>query len=163
PKPTVTQPLGASGPAIQPAHITSVLSAPVTLRGAPGIVLSVAFESTPEPKTHRQLEIFLHELERALVHAASVRDLQMTRPAIVAPVLGWEVANIVLAHQERFDGTGYPYRLQGDRIPVAARMLHLCDAYVAITLAKPYRQARTEEEALREIELGAGTQFDPEL
>lgn len=249
PRPSIVHPFGENGPVIQPAHVTSVLSAPVTARGAAGIVLSVAFENTPEPKTHRQLEIFLHEIERALEQAASVRDLHLTRrtvaekllepdfesypelrahcrevaslserfarelglpssdrenlmlaalvhdaglrpldyrhlaherdlpeedlqtirehpivgAAMVAPVLGWATANIVLAHQERFDGTGYPYGLQGERIPLVARLLHICDAYVAMTLAKPYREARSREDAMREIERGRGTQFDPDL
>ena len=83
--------------------------------------------------------------------------------AMVASVLGWPTASIVLAHQERFDGSGYPYGLQGDRIPMTARVLHVCDAFVAMTLAKPYRQARSREDALAEIERGEGTQFDPEL
>lgn len=73
------------------------------------------------------------------------------------------VADIILALHERWDGTGYPYALQGDQIPLLARIFSLVDVYDTITHERPYKVAIDKKAALREIELGSGTYFDPEL
>jgi HD domain-containing protein/GAF domain-containing protein len=70
------------------------------------------------------------------------------------------VATIVRFHHERWDGSGYPDGLSGARIPLASRIISVCDAYGAMTCDRPYRDAMTSREALREITAGAGTQFD---
>jgi cyclic di-GMP phosphodiesterase len=72
-------------------------------------------------------------------------------------------APIVRNHHERWDGTGYPDRLRGERIPLGARIVGLVDAYDAIIHDRPYRPARGVLEALEEIRREAGAQFDPEL
>ena len=64
-------------------------------------------------------------------------------------------------HHERFDGEGYPDRLSGESIPMAARVLAAVDAYTAMTEIRPYRDARDREEALEELRRNAGTQLDP--
>ncbi|MDX6619600.1 MAG: hypothetical protein QOK36_1986 [Gaiellales bacterium] len=64
-------------------------------------------------------------------------------------------------HHERFDGQGYPDRLAGDAIPLAARVLATVDAYTAMTEERPYREARDRAEALEELRRNAGTQLDP--
>jgi HD-GYP domain-containing protein (c-di-GMP phosphodiesterase class II) len=64
-------------------------------------------------------------------------------------------------HHERFDGAGYPDRLAGEAIPVAARVLAAVDAYTAMTEIRPYRHARDRAEALEEVRRNAGTQLDP--
>lgn len=69
----------------------------------------------------------------------------------------------VLAHHERWDGTGYPRGLRGTRIPVAARVVAIADTFDAITHARSYSHARSIEAASRVIAEGRGTQFDPEL
>ena len=74
-----------------------------------------------------------------------------------------DVAAVVRAHHERYDGQGYPHRLRGDDIPIAARILAVLDAYVAMTSSRPYRRTRTHEDAMQEIIRNAGTQFDPEV
>lgn len=71
------------------------------------------------------------------------------------------VAKAVLHHHERFDGRGYPDALKGDEIPLMARALAIVDAYCAMTEDRPYRAARGSDEALRELETGAGTLYDP--
>jgi diguanylate cyclase (GGDEF)-like protein len=64
-------------------------------------------------------------------------------------------------HHERWDGMGYPDGLRGDHIPFVARILALPDSFVAMTIDRPYRRALSPAEAMREIEKGAGVQFDP--
>jgi GAF domain-containing protein len=71
------------------------------------------------------------------------------------------VATIVRFHHERWDGAGYPDGLSGARIPLASRIISVCDAYGAMTCDRPYRRAMDSRDALREIQAGAGTQFDP--
>ncbi len=73
------------------------------------------------------------------------------------------IADWILKHQEHWDGKGYPLGISGGEIPVQCRILGIVDAYDAMTNDRPYRKARTTEEALAEIERCAGSQFDPEL
>ncbi len=67
---------------------------------------------------------------------------------------------ILLYHHERFDGTGYPFGLKGEAIPLEARIFAVVDAYDAMTSDRPYRKALPPEAALLEIERNAGVQFD---
>lgn len=69
-------------------------------------------------------------------------------------------AEIVLFHHERYDGSGYPFGLQGEEIPLSARLFSLSDTLDAITSDRPYRRGRSFEEALAEIEKCSGSQFD---
>jgi putative nucleotidyltransferase with HDIG domain len=73
------------------------------------------------------------------------------------------VYNIILYHHERWDGRGYPKRLAGHEIPEEARIVSLADAYEAMTAGRPYRKAKSPEEALREVQELSGIQFDPRL
>jgi HD-GYP domain-containing protein (c-di-GMP phosphodiesterase class II) len=70
---------------------------------------------------------------------------------------------ILMYHHERFDGTGYPFGLSGDNIPLEARIFSVVDAYDAITSDRPYRAARQHETAMSEIAAHSGTQFDPNV
>ncbi len=67
---------------------------------------------------------------------------------------------IVEFHHERPDGQGYPHKLQGNEIPVGARIVHVVDAFDAMTSARAYRRARSSNEAMHELWRHAGTQFD---
>ncbi|MCY0879219.1 MAG: HD-GYP domain-containing protein [Firmicutes bacterium] len=67
----------------------------------------------------------------------------------------------VLHHHERWDGTGYPDNMVGEEIPLETRIVSVVDAYDAMTSDRPYRQAMSHEEALKEIMEESGTQFDP--
>ena len=73
------------------------------------------------------------------------------------------VATLIRHHQEFWDGTGYPDGLQGEEIPLGARILAVVDAYSAMTDDRPYKRARPHEEAIREIQRHAGKQFDPQV
>jgi putative nucleotidyltransferase with HDIG domain len=70
-------------------------------------------------------------------------------------------AEMVLSHQERFDGSGYPRGLAGEQIPLSARIFALADTFDAMTSNRPYRAAVPPETARVEIERYVGTQFDP--
>ncbi len=72
-----------------------------------------------------------------------------------------EIAEIVLSHQERFDGTGYPRKLPGEQICLGARINAIADSYDAIRVGRLYSSPRSYEEARAEIERCSGTQFDP--
>jgi HD-GYP domain-containing protein (c-di-GMP phosphodiesterase class II) len=73
------------------------------------------------------------------------------------------VREVVGSHHERWDGDGYPRRLAGLRIPLAARIFAVVDAYDAITHTRPYRERSDPEEAMRELARCAGSQFDPSV
>lgn len=83
---------------------------------------------------------------------------------IVAPLrfLG-DAVLVIRHHHERYDGSGYPHGLRGEAIPTPARIFSVVDAFDAITNDRPYRKARSAEEALEEIARRAGTQFDPQV
>ena len=76
-------------------------------------------------------------------------------PPLEATALG------ILHHHERYDGSGYPSGLAEDKIPLEARIMGVADAFAAMTSDRPYRRARTPDEACEELERCAGTQFDP--
>jgi HD-GYP domain-containing protein (c-di-GMP phosphodiesterase class II) len=73
------------------------------------------------------------------------------------------VGMVVRYHHERWDGDGYPSRLERDRIPVASRIIAICDAYQAMTSDRPYRSALSHEDAISRLREGAGSQFDPAI
>ena len=69
---------------------------------------------------------------------------------------------ITLYHHERYDGTGYPYGLMGDNIPLLARIVSVADAFDAMVSDRPYRKRLSNEKAFSIIISEAGKQFDPE-
>jgi putative two-component system response regulator len=74
-----------------------------------------------------------------------------------------QFSSIVRHHHERWDGTGYPDGLRGELIPLGARIVGLVDAFDAIIHERPYRPARSVDEAVEELQREAGSQFDPDL
>jgi diguanylate cyclase (GGDEF)-like protein len=77
------------------------------------------------------------------------------------PLLQGEGLRIIRSHHERWDGAGYPDRLERDEIPAGARIFFVADALDAMTTDRPYQKARTWNEAVEEIVAEAGHQFDP--
>ena len=73
------------------------------------------------------------------------------------------IADLILHHHERWDGTGYPSGLAGENIPKLSRVLSIIDAYDVITHSRSYKPVQSKQDALREIENCAGKQFDPEI
>jgi response regulator RpfG family c-di-GMP phosphodiesterase len=74
-----------------------------------------------------------------------------------------QARRLVLVHHERFDGKGYPLGLSGEQLPVGARIMHVCEAYEAMTGGRSFRAARPSIQAREEIGRCAGTQFDPKV
>lgn len=72
-----------------------------------------------------------------------------------------ELAEVILYHHERYDGSGYPVGLRGERIPLISRIICVADAYSAMVSDRPYRKALPVEVAKAELRRHAGTQFDP--
>jgi HD-GYP domain-containing protein (c-di-GMP phosphodiesterase class II) len=75
----------------------------------------------------------------------------------------WPLADIVLQHHERYDGSGYPDGLRGEDILLEARIIGVADVVEAMSSPRPFRPPRTIETALAEIEAGAGTRYDPRV
>lgn len=84
---------------------------------------------------------------------------------VLAPLCGFypELAEGVLSHHERWDGTGYPRHLRGRKIPLAARVVTIADTFDAITHGRRYRDARGAQHAANAIAAERGRQFDPDL
>ncbi len=86
------------------------------------------------------------------------------------PVVGYDIvkeitflkseAKSILYHHERIDGSGYPYGVKGEEIPLFAKILAVADSYDAMTTSRPYRNARSNSEAIIELKNNSGTQFD---
>lgn len=74
-----------------------------------------------------------------------------------------ELSPYIELHHERFDGTGYPHGYRGPEIPMLCRMLTVIDSFDAMTSERPYQATKSFQEAIQELRLCSGTQFDPEL
>ena len=95
---------------------------------------------------------------------AFVKEHVVIGERILAASPAWKrVAAIVRASHERWDGGGYVDGLSGDSIPLAARIIAVCDAYSAMTSNRPYRLSVGREQALEELRRCSGTPFDPEV
>jgi two-component system cell cycle response regulator len=101
----------------------------------------------------------LDDQERAFIE----RHTLIGERIIASAPTGGPVAAIVRATHERYDGRGYPDGLAGEQIPLAARIIAICDAYDAMTSTRSYRAAMPVPQALAQIRRGAGGQFDPRL
>lgn len=120
-----------------------------------GLLHDVGFVSVPEEIVNKREHLTPEEWERIRQH-----------PEVSANILG-HISSLesflpaIRHHHEHYDGEGYPDGLARDRIPLGARILAVADAYQAMVCDRPYRQAMTSEQAILELELGSGSQFDP--
>jgi len=142
------------------------------------LTLGRVIKMTEPELTTLERGVYLHDIgkigipDRVLLKDGSLREEEwdvMKRH----PQLGYRLASrvdflkdaakIILAHHERYDGSGYPYGLRGEAIPLGARVFGVVDALDAITSDRPYRKARPFGIARDEIAAYRGTQFDPAI
>ncbi|MBI3273025.1 MAG: HD domain-containing protein [Planctomycetes bacterium] len=130
---------------------------------------------------HSQMEelrlcALLHDIGKVIIKDSLLgkpgrltsKELQTIR---MHPTIGFNIvekisktlSRKIRSHHERFDGNGYPDRLQGDNIPLASRIICVADTLDAITSDRPYRPARGIDVAIEEIKKHTNTQFDPAL
>jgi diguanylate cyclase (GGDEF)-like protein/putative nucleotidyltransferase with HDIG domain len=100
----------------------------------------------------------LTDPERMVLERHPQIGFRMLESLGVDPVAEW-----VLHHHERWDGSGYPDGLPGERIPLGARIIFVADAYDAMTSERVYRRRVRPDEAIAELQRCAGSQFDPEI
>lgn len=98
-----------------------------------------------------------HEIHIIRWHSESGYRIALSIPYL-APVADW-----ILKHHERWDGSGYPFGLKGEEIPVESQIIAIADTFDAITNDRSYRLGATAEAAIQEIKKAAGSQFDPHL
>jgi diguanylate cyclase (GGDEF)-like protein/putative nucleotidyltransferase with HDIG domain len=111
----------------------------------------------PETILNKSGPLDASEWETMKTHTElGARILEMLKPMS-------RIREMVRHHHEFYDGTGYPDRLEGQRIPHGARVIAIADAYDTITSARTYKKARTPEDAFAELERCASNQFDPEI
>ena len=106
--------------------------------------------NSPDPLTEEEKLVLRKHLELGANLVSQVPELAGSAPAI-------------RHHQERFDGTGYPQGLKGDRIPLEARIIAVANAYTNLTVETADRRALTPQEALRELLQLVDTEFDPDV
>lgn len=117
-------------------------------------------------KIHEALFDILHDADSLTPHErAAIATHPQRGSEVLEPLEAFypELCAGVLAHHERWDGTGYPQGLRGRDIPLAARIVALADAFDAITQSRRYSSGRSDAAAAEQILSGRGTQFDPEL
>ena len=117
-------------------------------------------------KIHEALFDIVHEDQTLTPEARRAIATHPRRGAdVLAPLCGFypELADGVLSHHERWDGSGYPRGLRGRRIPFAARVVTIADTFDAITHKRRYRNARGAQHAADAIAAERGAQFDPDL
>jgi HD-GYP domain-containing protein (c-di-GMP phosphodiesterase class II) len=111
------------------------------------------------PESVLEKETALNATEIALIRNHPVAGARIVSSA---PGLS-SVAETIAAVSERYDGSGYPEGLAGEDIPVGSRIIRVCVAFAAMTSKRPYRQPRSQGEALAELQRGAGLEFDPRV
>jgi ribonuclease P protein subunit RPR2 len=141
-----------------------------------GLAIASAAGIDPVDAPEMEFGFLLHDVGKVAVPDAILfkpASLTAEEEAVIKqhPVVGWEILReidflgeaklVVRHHHERWDGDGYPDGLQGDDIPVLARVFAVADTLDALTTDRPYRPATDFESARAEIERGSGTQFDP--
>jgi HD-GYP domain-containing protein (c-di-GMP phosphodiesterase class II) len=102
----------------------------------------------------------LSQKEYAIIKKQHIESLKILKPMeFLKPALP-----IIMHQHERYDGTGYPDKIKGERIPVGARIMAVVEAFEAMVSTRPYKNSKiTISQAIKEIENNSGTQFDPQV
>jgi putative nucleotidyltransferase with HDIG domain len=112
----------------------------------------------------------LHDIGMLRIDPPRMNDARIARQhptlghRMLAPIQLWQdVAPLVLHHHEWFDGSGYPEQLGGEAIPLESRIIGLAEAFDSMTSTSSYKEPVDHDEAIRRVEAGSGTQFDPNV
>jgi diguanylate cyclase (GGDEF)-like protein len=153
-----------------PAHIRSIQQCAGMLAEAAGLpdkevqairtaalLHDVGNMAVPEHILSKPDKLTPEEFERVKIHPRVGADILKNVP------FEGPVGEYVLCHHERWDGLGYPAGLRGEDIPLGARILAIADCYTTLQTDRPYRPARSDQEALEVVRRFAGTSFDPAL
>ncbi len=134
--------LGLSGDELRTLQFAAVLH-DIGKIGVPGVILNKPDRLTPDE--------FAIMAQHTIIGERIISRIENLRP----------VARIIRSMHERWDGGGYPDGLVGEQIPLAARIVFVCDAFHAMTSDRPYRRALPVDEAIEELRRNTGRQFDP--
>lgn len=104
----------------------------------------------------------LNEEEEAIMRTHPEKSVEIVQPLTSLPFFKSLIPGI-LHHHERLDGAGYPHGIQGDQIPLSARIILIADTFDAMTTNRPYRKGRADDFAYKELKLFSGRQFDTQL
>lgn len=149
-------------------------------KGVSGICERIALKMTFDQETINRIKIagLMHDIgkmgiDEKILNKAGTLSIDEWHEIKRHPEIGYrmlstsnefsEMANVVLEHQERWDGQGYPKGLKGEEISLQARIIAIADAYDAMTSGRSYKKQFEKDEAIAEIRRGAGTQFDPHI
>jgi two-component system cell cycle response regulator len=122
-----------------------------------GRVHNVGNLAIPDAILNKPGALFNEEFEIMCTHAEIGARIVAAAPSLA------HVAPLVRSHHERYDGRGYPDGLAGEKIPIGARIIAVCAAFVAMMRQRPFSDAITVEEAIAEIRKHSGSQFDPNV
>jgi HD-GYP domain-containing protein (c-di-GMP phosphodiesterase class II) len=140
--------------------------------------IAAAFHMAPQDRQSLRTAALMHDLgevamERDYIQRAGALTAEERSDLARHPVIGEQEAArasadravqlLVRWHHEWWDGSGYPDALRQNEIPLAARILRVADSYASLTDARPFRPARSEEEAREELSKGAAIEFDPSV
>ena len=166
--------IGALIGALEAKQTERVIAAATTMTYAVQVAETLGLST--EEKSAIKLGALFHDIgtigvPEHLLRKAGALDEQEWSEVKAHPVIGANllanvpmlerVRPIVLAHHERYDGSGYPAGLKEDQIPLAAQIIAVADAFQAMTQTRPYRRSLSRKAALRELRANAGTQFNP--
>lgn len=149
------------------SHVAELTESVALRLGVSGVELADAVRAAelhdigkmaiPYEVLHKPGPLDEHEWELMRRHPTIGASILNAAPALA------RVAEIVGATHERYDGTGYPRGLAADEIPLASRIVFVCDSFDAMISARPFGQAQAEAAALNELRRCSGSQFDPNV
>lgn len=96
--------------------------------------------------------------QHPIIGANVLRQVHKSYPGNAYIEMGIEIAE---SHHEKWDGSGYPYHLVGEKIPLSAQILAICDVYDALRSKRPYKEPLNHQDSLKELQLGKGKHFNP--
>jgi len=97
--------------------------------------------------------------ERSIIEQHTVKGYRIAKSSAELE----DIADGILSHHEKWDGTGYPNRLKGEEIPLIARIISAVDSHDVMVNDRPYHKAMPEADAIAELQRCSGTQFDPHV